>query len=192
VTCGIVYITYGPNAKREAQKSIAGLKKHNDFPITIIDESVFSDNSFGARWAKLNIDKLVDYDKVLYLDADTRILGDISSGFEFLDDWDLVIAISDHQDTMAFAHIKTGERLQTVRELCYRPIQLQAGVMFFHRQRCAKLFEAWRKEWQRWKLQDQAALLRALQKEPVKVWLLSKEWNSLDGSLIKHLFGRAR
>ena len=189
-TQGVVYVAIGSQAQIEAKKSIASLKRHNDLPITVIDQ--FDNPGNGARWAKLNINRLVDYDRVLYLDADTRIHGNITGGFDILDNWDLAIAPSENQGGEVFRHIKTGERLQTIRELGYMPLQLQAGVMFFHRNRCAKLFEAWRDEWQRWKDQDQAALLRALEKCPVRVWLLGCDWNHRDGQLIEHLFGRCR
>ncbi len=138
------------------------------------------------------MDRLVEYDRVLYLDADTRINGDVSSGFEMLDNWDLVLAPSTKQDTDLFAHIKINEEKdQTLLEIGNQwPLQLQAGVMFFERLRCAKLFEYWREEWRRWAIQDQAALLRALARCPVRVWLLGRTWNG--GQLVEHLFGRAR
>jgi lipopolysaccharide biosynthesis glycosyltransferase len=185
---GVVYIAIGSKAQSEAKESIKSLKRHNDLPVTIISE--FDNAGKGARWAKLNIDKLVDYDKILYLDADTRIHGDVSNGFLLLNSWDLALAPSTNQDGDILRHVKYGERLQTIRELEYMPIQLQAGVMFFHRQRCAKLFEIWRQEWQRWQDQDQAALLRALAQYPLRVWLLGREWNG--GGLVEHLFGRCR
>ena len=185
---GVVYVAIGSQAQIEAQESIKSLKQHNDLPITIIDK--FDNPGFGARWAKLNIDLQTDYDKVLYLDADTRIKGDITNGFKMLDNWDLAIAPSQYQDSEVFQHVRNGERMQTVKELGYIPLQLQAGVMFFDRLRCAKLFEEWRIEWQCWRDQDQAALIRALDKEPVRVWLLSQDWNG--GQLIEHLFGRCR
>ncbi len=187
-TKGIVYIAIGSQAQSEVQESIKSLKQHNDLPITIIDN--FDNSGRGARWAKLNINLLTDYDKVLYLDADTRIRGDVTNGFKILDNYDLAIAPSQNQNSSVFRHIRTGERLQTIRELGHIPLQLQAGVMFFDRLRCKKLFETWRKEWLRWKDQDQAALLRALNQCPVRLWLLGQDWNG--GNLIEHLFGRCR
>ena len=185
---GVVYVALGQKAQVEAEQSIASLKQYNDLPITVIVK--FDNLGKGARWAKLNIDRLVDYDRVLYLDADTRIYGDITAGFNLLDNWDLAIVPSENQDSDIFKHIKTGERLQTIKELGYLPLQLQAGVIFFHRQRCVRLFEAWRQEWKRWGDQDQAALLRALVRCPMRVWLLGQDWNG--GQLVEHLFGRCR
>lgn len=190
IKLGVVYVAIGDRAQKEARASIKSLNRHNNLPVTVIDD--YDEPGFGARWAKLNMDRLVEYDRVLYLDADTRINGDVSSGFEMLDNWDLVMSPSTKQDTDLFAHIKINEEKdQTLLEIVNRqPLQLQAGVMFFHRRRCANLFRCWREEWQRWRTQDQAALLRALHRCPVRVWLLGRTWNG--GELVEHLFGRAR
>jgi hypothetical protein len=187
-TTGVVYVAIGAKSQAEVKLSIESLKRHNDLPVTVIDS--FNNPGKGARWAKLHIDQLVDYDRVLYLDADTRINGDVTSGFNLLDNWDMAIAPSINQDGRVFAHIRPGERLQTIKELYHIPLQLQAGVMFFDRLRCAKLFECWREEWLRWKDQDQAALLRAMAKCPARVWLLGRAWNG--GELVEHLFGKTR
>ena len=70
-------------------------------------------------------------------------------------------------------------------------LQLQGGMMFWRKnERTRAFFQAWREEWERWKGQDQAALLRALHRTPLKLWLLSNEWNG--GSLIEHRYGAAR
>lgn len=188
-----MYIAYGPKAKKECELSIKSLKQRSPrLPITVIDESKFSDPGPGARWAKLNMDQLVEYDNILYLDADTRVLGDLSAGFEILNDWDLAIAPSKNQGGAIFAHIRNEAEKQTTLDEIGNPwpLQLQAGVMFVNRLRCAGLFVEWRKQWQRYKDQDQAALLRALDICPVKLWLLGRDWNG--GSLVEHRFGACR
>ena len=189
---GTIYVAYGERAKQETAKSAASLRRHNDLPIITIDETVFDRPGPGARWAKLNVDRLSPFDYTLYLDADTRVNGDVSAGFGMLGDgWDLLIAPSVNQGHECFRHIGQIENQATLDELENPfPLQLQAGVMFFHRERCARLFAAWRDEWLRFKGQDQAALLRALNREPVRVLLLGRAWNG--GKLIEHLFGRAR
>lgn len=199
MSVGIVYVAYGANAISEATASIASLKKHNDLPVCVVGEKPISDAQFvkfdepgaGARWAKLNIDRLVDWDKVIYLDADTRVNTSLSPLLKLLDAFDLVLTASINQGHALMSNIKGEERGATLQELGNPyPLGLQAGVMAFDRLRCHNLFNAWREEWQRWGDQDQAALLRALNKEPVKVWLLGRCWNG--GELIEHLFGRAK
>lgn len=192
MTNGVVYIVYGNQARIEAEQSIASLLRFNDLPITIISDDFGMTPEQNSRLAKVNLPQLVEYDKVLYLDADTRIKGNLSALFEILDDWDLALAPSKNQDNDLFRHIKNVvEKEETLRELGnWRPLQFQCGVMAFSRERCKQLFEEWQRQWQRWKGQDQAALLRALAIEPVRVWLLGKDWNSENGAIIQHLFGR--
>lgn len=197
---GVVYVAYGDNAKAECRASIEALTKNNKLPVAIISDGpvwdcargvVFDRPGAGARWAKLNIPCLVDYDTVVYLDADTRPHGDLEPLIEIAQDWEMVISPSENQGTNALQHIKAKEREKTLQEINNLfPLQAQCGVMVFNRLRCLKLFEAWREEWQRYKQQDQAAFLRALYREPVRVWLVGRDWNN--GEMIQHLFGRAR
>lgn len=204
MTIAAVYVAYGVKAMDEAEASIKTLRKFNKgLPIVVISDVdthltgtlsiVFDDISKGARWAKLNIDLLAEYDQIIYIDADTRIKQSLQPAIEMLNDFDLVIAASANQNANAMAHIAPDERETTLAEIGNPfPMQLQAGVMLFNRRRCAKLFELWRLEWQRWRDKDQAALLRAIHQEPVKAWLLGYDWNSAGGKIIDHLFGRAR
>lgn len=189
---GVVYVVYGNQVKYEAEQSIASLLKYNDLPVKVITQDFGMTPEQNSRLAKVNLPRLVDYERVLYLDADTRIRADITTGFELLDNWDLAIAPSKNQGNDLFRHIQNSDEKEvTLQELGnYWPLQLQAGVIFFDRIRCAKLFDEWARQWQRWQGQDQAALLRALAIEPVRVWTLGKCWNSENGAIIQHRFGR--
>ncbi len=151
----------------------------------------FGDNGTG-RWAKLNLDQLSPYDPTLYLDADTRVHGDARAILSILGDgYDLAVAPSTKQGTEALWHIAEDEREATFAELGRDLLQLQGGVIAFRKTaEVHALFAAWREEWQRWRDQDQAALLRALYRCPVRLWLLSNEWNG--GALIEHRYGAAR
>lgn len=194
---GVVYVTYGLKTKKEVVESIRSLKQHNNLPITVIDEFLFP-NEFQtdgqrARWAKLNIPELVDYDNILYLDADTRVKSNLSIGFQLLDDgWDMALAPSKNQDGDLFVHISDiQEKMVTLEEIENSwPLQLQCGVMWFSRERCTNFFKCWREEYRRYGDQDQAAFLRALQREPIRVWLLGRPFNG--GELVEHRFGACR
>jgi len=201
MTTGVVYVAYGNAARIEARASIASLRRHNRFPVSVVGSRpfdgtrtiLFEDAGPGARWAKLNVDHLVDYDNVIYLDADTRIHEDLSPAIAMLDRFDLILAPSVQQGESLMNHISPEERTLTLEEIENpHPLQLQAGVLFFNRRRCRRLFELWREEWQRYRDQDQAAFLRALYRSPVRIWILGYGWNSLRGEIIEHLFGRAR
>ena len=203
MTITAVYVAYGQNAIAEAALSIKSLRRHNKgLPVAVISDFevnipgtetiIFADDSRGARWAKLNIDSVTS-DQIIYIDADTRIKQSLQPAIDMLADFDFIVAASVNQNGSVMTHIGTEERETTLSEIGNPfPLQLQAGVMLFNRHQCAAMFETWRQEWQRWANQDQAALLRAIYREPVKTWLLGYDWNSAGGKIIDHQFGRAR
>ena len=205
-TKGICYIAYGEAALREVRTAIRSLYKVGiDLPIALIcnepimiekiQQVKFEDRSFGARRVKVLLDDLSPFEQTLYLDVDTRVQSkDILKGFNVLDQgWDLVIAHSVNQGSEVFAHIDQAERKATSEYLHNKmPIQLQAGVMWFRKSpEVLEFFDAWRMEWNKFKHHDQAALIRALQDSPIRVWLLGLDWNSRRGSIVDHHFGQA-
>jgi hypothetical protein len=202
MSTGVVYVVYGEAAYREAVQSIAALRRWHDWPVAVIGDRVpgtmhlaLPRRDMGGRWAKLNLDRLApqSWRHILYLDADTRVNGDIAAGFRILDDgWALAAAYSRNQGQDLMWHVGVEERAATTLQIGNpHPLQIQAGVLFIRRcPQVTALFAAWREEWNRWADQDQAALLRALWRVPVRLWLLSPVWNG--GALIAHHFGQAR
>ncbi len=196
MTDGVCFVAYGGNALRELQLAAAQLRQvAPKLRYTAITQQNFDSEQTG-RWAKLNLDTLSPYDHTLYLDVDTRVKDRaIMTVFDILHDgYDLVIAPSTNQHREVFSHIRETERETTFAFLENpMPLQLQAGVFGFRKSaQVARLFQIWRDEWQQGDGQDQAALLRALDCQPLRIWLLSWDWNSLHGSIVEHLFGRAR
>jgi hypothetical protein len=201
---GAVYVAYGDAARSEAAESIASLREHNDLPVFCISDvkldatvdgcCIGFPGGKGARWAKLQAEAFVqDWDQFVYIDADTRIRGDITAGFDILDDgWDIAMTPSANQDDDAFWHIGDDEMSATINEIGNPyPLQLQCGMMFVNRnERTMELYDAWREEWLRWRDQDQAAFIRALHQCPVRLWLLGRPWNG--GAMIRHRFGAIR
>lgn len=198
MTAGVVYVAFGNKAISECQMSIAALRRVSQLPIATISQHPidgakhvpFDDPRWGARFAKLNLDTLSPFDDTLYIDADTRprqdvtpLLTPLANGF----DW--VIAPSTNQGDKALWHVDAYEREATLDAFGYTPIQLQAGVFAFRRNEAtAALFKSWRAEWGKMgATQDQAALLRALQCSPVRLWLLSA---ALSDILVAHVWGR--
>ncbi len=213
--CGVLYVAFGDKARLEVISSVASLWQYNDIDVTIVCDSPLdlsgakfvkfeglADPVQRSRLAKLTLNVLAGnkWDCFLYLDADTRVRGDISPGFSLLEGgWDIALAPSSHQlgeGAGLMHHIGEDEREATLEELSNpHVLALQAGVMFVKCNRSTDaLFGLWRSEWHKWQGQDQAALLRALEAQPVKVWLLGHPWNTGDRSdaLVEHLFGRAR
>lgn len=208
---GVVIIGVGKKAEGEARLCAESVRRSNPgLEVMILDEpsplpsppaplpiqQVRLDSGEGnmrwSRWMKVHLDELSPFELTLYLDADTRAQLDLSEGFGMLEDgFDLTLTPSNNQGDDLMWHVGEEERRRTVEELGFWPLQLQAGVMFFRKSEgTRRLFEAWQEEWRRWEGQDQAALLRALKRAPVRMWLLGRPWNG--GAAVQHLFGRCR
>lgn len=99
---GILYIANKTTYINEAVKSAQTVKSQTSLPCTLIcpmdeielNEDVFdsvieAEDEFGdVRYKSHNI-KNTPYDKTLYLDTDTRILGNLSPLFDLLDRYDV-------------------------------------------------------------------------------------------------------
>jgi len=200
---GAIWVALGENAKQEAAESMASYRKHNrtaTHRLSEISSKVPPNLTTGqqAHWAKACADRWSPYTYTLMLDADTRIVGDLSIGFKILRaGWEVVLVPSKSPSSRPGAvlwNLSGAERMDTLQELgTWRHLMYNTGVMFFRKtERVHNLFAAWRKEWLRYKQQDQGALLRALRKCPVYLWTLGSPFNSAGGAVVDHLFGRAR
>ena len=192
---GVYYVAYGAPSRRMATRAITSFKQHVEGVEAALvgseplgPEDVFiehPDVDIGGRCAKTKIFDLApaEWDVVLYLDADTEVIADISFLYQILDDgWDMVIC----KNPVRFHVIRNmvrpdnGEECAvTFKQLGSKELlQLNGGVVGFRRnERTAAFFRAWHDEWQRWGSRDQAALLRALWNNPVRLFVLSNHWN---------------
>ncbi len=202
---GVAYVAIGDAAVREQDISAASLLRHNpDLDITVYSEplepGIAHENGVRqSRRAKLTLFEWCPYDAVFYLDADTRVLGDITAGFDILaDGWDLALCTSTSQGSNFLWHLDEAERAECLSAAgtYLHPLVYQAGVFFVARNdRTEALFAAWREEWEKRQRMDQGALVRAMHRSPVKVWLLGEPWNSAHrgpGELVAHYFGKAK
>ncbi len=187
-------MVYGDLAERESQQSIASLvERHPELkPVAVQNaRQPGRTDAQAARWAKVTLDQWSPYEHTLYVDADTRIHGNLSVGFDLLSDgWDMVITPSAAQGEDLLWHVSDDERAATLAETG-DPLQLQAGVFWFSKnERTARLFAEWRSQWGRWSGEDQGALLRALYRSPVKLALLGRPFNG--GAVVAHRVGACR
>lgn len=194
---GVYYVAYGTAARNCAQGAMASFRQHmpgveialaSNQPLG--EEDVFikqPDEDIGGRSVKTKIYDVtpVDWQYVLYLDADTEIIAPIHFIYELLEDgFDFVICKNPGKYHTARQMIRsdnkdecdaTFEKIGT-DEL----IQLNGGVFAFQRNaRTEAFFRMWHAEWLRWGKRDQAALLRALFAHPLKVMVLGNEWNTI-------------
>lgn len=208
---GVVYVAYGARACKEVIASVRTLREWHDWPVAVIGDGVAlagqgmdpigfqeawtAEAVQASRWAKVNLDRLMpaEWTEALYIDADTRIRDDLSAGFAILEDgWDMAMAPSAYQGTEVMHHVGAEERRERLSELGPDVLALQAGLFFWHRERCREFFDVWREEWKRWRGQDQGAFLQAYRRTRPRLWLLGLPWNSRGGAIVQHCFGKAR
>lgn len=200
---GIIYSAYGENAIREALKSIASVKQFQpETGICVMTDETKSfrhnadvvvkvDSDDYGRQAKLSADLHTPFKNTLYLDADTRVWGDLSpiwywlnSGFEF------VATLSARQGNSWLWQVEDEIREKTIQSIGFTPAQLQGGVWGFRRTPKVKSFmAAWRNEYQNDAKHDQPALSRAFNQKPMKTLIIGHDFNG--SGVIHHLFGRA-
>jgi len=209
MTRGVLYVAYGEQARAQVRLSAKTLVDTNPaLPLRVVSDRAFEpqrgfpplrvilhrDTDPGARLVKLHANILSPWDLTLYLDADTRVLADISYPFELLEaGWEMAMCPTLYQGTEAHGHVNESEREATFAEVGTHAQVLQGGVIYFRKcEAVSELFKAWRLEWRRWEDQDQAALVRALVRHPVKLRTLDRQYNDAQGQRIRHYCGFAR
>jgi len=196
---GVVYVAYGDPARKMAAEAICSFTTHmpktpvafvgdSPLPVNGVDYWIdHADKDIGGRIAKLSIFDLTpdDWDYVLYLDADTVIIADVSWLFSPLrEGWELVIC-KNPSDFHLLSRMGRPDNLDetntTFQELGGSELlQLNGGVFAFRRcPRVAEFFRLWRIEWERWGKRDQGALHRALYRHPLRTFVLGNEWNTV-------------
>lgn len=193
---GVYYVAYGKPARRRAKHAMETFKAYmpgvevalaSTEPLDVEDIFIkHPDVDIGARCVKTKIDDLApaDWAYVMYLDADTEVVADISFLYEVLEDgWDMVICknpVRFHVIENMVRPDNEDECRKTYKKLSSKElIQYNGGVFAFRRnERTAAFFRAWHKEWQRWGKRDQAALLRALWDHPLRLYVLTNVWNT--------------
>jgi len=193
---GIYIVAFGDPARKCASRLMTSAKKHMpEIPICLcaatplgIEDSFVKqpDSDIGGRRAKLKAYHLTPkgWEAVLYLDADTVVVGDIRFFFELIEDgWEFVITKDPHlMDTMhAFRRaINQDELSETEAEIfTLHTLPYTGGVWAFGRnERVASFFARWIREWERHAQRDQGALIRAMYTDPLKVYVLGNEWNT--------------
>ncbi len=193
---GIYCVAFGEPAREAALKMMTSAKQHMpDIPIALCaaskigPEDVFireEDSDVGGRRAKLKAYELspAEWQAVLYLDADTEVVGPIYRFFEWVEDgWEFVICKDPHlmDELTSFERRNNKEETQETQAQLrtWRALQLNGGVWAFGRnERVTAFFQRWQAEWEKHAQRDQGALLRALYADPLKVWVLGNEWNT--------------
>ncbi|MCB0196369.1 MAG: glycosyltransferase [Anaerolineae bacterium] len=193
---GVYYVAFGGPSREMAHQAVSSFKEWMpDIPAALVSSEPLGpedlwieqpDQDIGGRIAKINIDNLAPkhWQYVLYLDADTEIVANISVLFQFLaDGWELVICKNPGKYHIMSQMTRPDNHDETMRtfEVCGENVlQLNGGVFAYRRnERTKRFFELWLSEWNRYGKRDQAALHRALWQQPLKVYVLGNEWNTV-------------
>jgi hypothetical protein len=193
---GIYVVAFGDPARACALRLMTSIKKHMpEIPVCLCaarkigPEDILvkqPDSDIGGRRAKLKAYELSpkEWGAVLYLDADTVVVGDIRFYFELIEDgWEFVICKDPHlMDTMhAFRRRNNRLELEETAGKIHtlHTLQYNGGVWAFGRNgRIAAFFKRWQAEWERHAQRDQGALIRAMYAQPLRTYLLGNEWNT--------------
>lgn len=195
---GVYVVAFGDPSRRCAVDCINSIHQHMPgLPVALASpeplgpEDVYiqhKDSDIGGRRAKIRADELApaEWKYVLYLDADITIHSDISFLFKLLQGgWELAICKDMDKYSEVGMAIRPDNKdecdvtwdLMGSRQL----LQYNGGMMAFRRcERTSEFFKMWQEEWDRWGKRDQAALLRALYRQPLRLFLLMNQWNATD------------
>jgi len=199
----VLWIVIGENARTLAQRSRASLESvaPEVYEKRIVHEPVGQRPKImlnpmrASRCAKTTLFDSLSWTRTeaLYVDADTIFTDDPHVFFDIIRaGFDLVIAPSPNQNKDHLWHLQPEDRQLTYESCGHVPVQLQGGVFAFAiNERVRRFFNAWYGEWSIYADQDQGALLRALHRVPLRVWLAGGPM-TWDGGIIKHLWGEAR
>jgi hypothetical protein len=194
---GVYMVAYGDPARKCAETAIASWHRHMPgVPVCLVSdaslgpEDVFveePDRDVGARGVKTRIYDLAPeaWRYVVYVDADTEVTADVSFLFDLLvDGWEIFICYNPEAYVLGRNMIRPDngdECEETFTQVGTDEfIQMNGGVFGFRRcPRTANFFRRWHEEWQRWGKRDQAAFDRVLYDEPLRLYTLGVEFNTI-------------
>lgn len=192
----VATIAGGERASRAAKTLARRLQQfHAPLDMRIVTTQEQLGHVWGARAAKVALLHMLPNHKryVVYMDADMWPYVGLDPLVDFLRrGWEMVICPSTMQGESAFHHLSNPLERDAMRR--WPGVALQAGLFAVDTQSDAvqSLFLAWGAEWIRWRKEDQGALARVLESRPLRMLLLSTEYNSPNGKLITHQHGNAR
>lgn len=204
---GVYYVAYGEPALRCVERAVASMKHYMpQVSIALVSDATTieklparlrslmrtetyicnADEDVGGRSVKTKIYDLTpaEWDYVLYADADTEVVGDITFLWRALDSFELVFTYNPPRYVLLGDGVRPDNKpeMEETIELIGTSdvLQLNGGVFAFRRcEPIRRLMARWHEEWLKWGKRDQAALTRALYTNPVRLLVLGNEWNTV-------------
>lgn len=194
---GVYVVAFGGPSRKCAVRCIKTLKEHMpDMPVTLVaaeplkaGESIFiqhDDMDIGGRQAKLAVDDLApkSWQYILYLDADQEVMEPLDFIFDLLQSgWEFVICRDMHERYWLRMMQRGDNKIEydfTVKQVgTDRVHQYNGGMFAFRRcERTKRFFNLWNEEYRKWLGRDQGALIRALYRHPLRLFMLNNQWNA--------------
>jgi hypothetical protein len=197
---GIYYVSYGQPAKECFKRALNGVRKHlGDIPVCLVSDAKvesehdyifieYPDNDIGARGNKTLIYELApkEWEYVVYMDSDTEVISpDVMFLFDLLKDgWELVFCTnpSDYALVKEMNRPDNQDEMEELVELLGTDDLLQYNGGLFAMRRCEntqKILNGWHEQWKVYAKRDQAALDRSLYSNPIRIYTLGVEWNTV-------------
>lgn len=176
-TKGILYVVWGGEEHRQQMaESIATVQKmHPEIPIHIADLDIIAPDHRKGLPFKAWMDQLSPFDITLFLDTDTKVIGDISYGFECAELHGMAITI----DHACYAR-RWPELQKLIPDTIHSEIvEYNTGVIFFNKAhpKIAEVFEQWR-DWSGISWNDQPSFAIALARSQFSPFVLPDHvWN---------------
>lgn len=186
---GVIYYGTGDMYTQQAQISARSLKKHNDVSVTLFTDqsidSAYIDNVVQISPGKYPFYDRIDYfrrtpyEKTIYIDTDTYIVGDITPIFEMLGRFDIAAAHNVDRDSAA-DHM-SGETIDLAVPESFP--EYQCGLIGYQNNEVVQhLFNDWQSRYKPYRDKDaidQPHFREALYNNPVSIGTLPPEYNVL-------------
>lgn len=171
---------WGEHARQEAARSIESLAP---FGLEIHVHELEEDCGHSA---KAQMYELSPFDETLFLDSDTRVLGDLTFGFDMAARHGLAVAIAPACLARRQWAESPGARAQVGRDL----VEYNSGVIFFRKgPRNRELFETWRTSADDYGPLDQWGFAQAIFDTGRNPFVLPQNWNFRAIPRIAPVFG---
>lgn len=199
-TQGVLYLALGDSYAELATASARTVRLHGfDGPVRVVTDAPSRDlrdleceiqvvgslpGGFASRFHKTQLYRW-SFDRTLFLDADTVVISPIEPIWANLADHDLAMASDLHSSVAKVVTesvtdpTRRAPEYQLMRELGLIDRRYyNSGVMLFRQSRgMAHLFTDWHREWNRFRGEDQLALVRAIASSGITVKTLDSSWN---------------
>lgn len=197
---GVVYLSVGEKYKQLTELSISFLRgfgycgpvrvltTSNHWKLDHLDCEIikvpFRGLGFATRHYKTQINQY-GFDTTLFLDADTLPIANIRPIWRELRFADIGLSSDLHPQVRDLIKLHYWDRKRCRPEYYYmsdlglmQHRLFSSGVMLFRRSTATdKLFAAWHEEWERFRQEDQLALVRAIARTKPRVHQLARRWN---------------